>query len=45
MPDRAHVTLAIPPKHAVSHAMGLIKGESASDLARVYGECKRHFMG
>jgi hypothetical protein len=34
-----------PPKYAVSHVVGYIKGKSAIHLARVYGEQKRSFVG
>jgi putative transposase len=37
--------IAIPPKLAVSQAVGYIKGKSAIHLARVYGERKRNFVG
>ena len=39
------VTIAIPPKYAVSQVIGFIKGKSAIHLARVYGERKRNFVG
>ncbi|AGA91379.1 transposase [Thioflavicoccus mobilis 8321] len=45
MPDHVHMLIAIPPKHAVSQAIGYIKGKSAIHLARVYGERKRNFVG
>ena len=45
MPDHVHMLLSIPPKHAVSHVVGFIKGKSAIHLARVYGERKRNFVG
>lgn len=45
MPDHVHMLLSIPPKHAVSQVVGFIKGKSAIDLARVYGERKRNFVG
>ena len=37
--------LSIPPKYAVSQAVGYIKGKSAIHLARVYGERHRGFIG
>jgi putative transposase len=37
--------LPILPKYAVSQVLGFIKGNSAIHLARVYGECKRNFVG
>ena len=45
MSDHVHMLIAIPPKHAVSQVVGFIKGKSAIHLARVYGECKRNFVG
>jgi putative transposase len=44
-PDHVHMMIAIPPKYAVSHVIGYIKGKSAIHLARVYGEWKRNFVG
>jgi putative transposase len=43
--DHVHMLLSIPPKHAVSHVVGFIKGKSAIHVARVYGERKRNFVG
>jgi putative transposase len=43
--DHVHMLLSIPPKHAVAHVVGFIKGKSAIHLARVYGERKRNFVG
>jgi REP-associated tyrosine transposase len=37
--------IAIPPKYAVSQVIGFIKRKSAIDLARVYSERKRNFVG
>ena len=45
MVDHVHMLLSIPPKYAVSHVVGFIKGKSAIHLARVYGEQKRNFVG
>ena len=45
MPDHVHMLISIPPKYAVSHVVGYIKGKSAIHLARVYGERKRNFVG
>ena len=44
-PDHVHMMIAIPPKYAVSQVIGYIKGKSAIQLARVYGERKRNFVG
>ena len=35
----------IPPKYAVSRAAGFIQGKCAIQLARVYDERKRSFVG
>ena len=45
MPDHVHMLLSIPPKYAVSHVVGFIKGKSAIHIARVCGERKRNFVG
>ncbi len=45
MVDHVHMLLSIPPKYAVSHVVGFLKGKSAIHLARVYGERKRNFVG
>jgi len=45
MPDHVHMTIAIPPKSAMSQVVGYIKGKSAIHLARVYGERNRNFVG
>jgi putative transposase len=45
LPDHVHMLLSIPPKHAVAHVVGFLKGKSAIHLARVYGERKRNFVG
>jgi putative transposase len=43
--DHVHMTIATPPKYAVSEVLGYIKGKSAIHLARVCGERKRNFVG
>ena len=45
MPDHVHMLLSIPPKYAVSHVVGYIKGKSAIYLAKTYGERQRNFTG
>lgn len=45
MPDHVHMMLSIPPKYAVSQVVGFIKGKSAIQLARGYGERKHNFVG
>jgi REP element-mobilizing transposase RayT len=44
MPDHVHMMISIPPKYAVSQVVGFIKGKSAIDLARTYGERMRNFV-
>ena len=45
MPDHVHMMISIPPKFSVSLVVGYIKGKSAIHLARMFGECKRNFVG
>jgi putative transposase len=45
MADHVHMMISIPPKYAVSEVVGYIKGKSAIQLARVYGERKQNFVG
>ena len=45
MSDHVHMLLSIPPKYAVAHVIGFMKGKSAIHIARTYGERKRNFVG
>lgn len=45
MLDHVHMLLSIPPKYAVSHVVGYIRGKSAIHIARVYGNKHRNFAG
>ena len=45
MPDHVHMMISIPPKYAVSHVIGYIKGKSAIQIARQFGDRKRNFVG
>jgi putative transposase len=45
MPDHVHMMISIPPKYAVWQVIGFVKGKSAIQLARVYGERRRNFVG
>jgi len=45
MIDHVHMLISIPPKMAVSAAMGFIKGKSAIHIARVYAGRRRSFIG
>ena len=44
MPDHVHMCLSIPPKLAVSNAVGFIKGKSAISIARQFRGDKRILM-
>ena len=43
--DHVHMLISIPPKYAVAHVVGLIKGKSAIHLARNFGGRQRNFTG
>ena len=45
MPDHVHMMISIPPKYAVSHVIGYIKGKSAIHIARIYAGRKRNSVG
>ena len=45
MPDPVHIMISIPPKCVVAQVMGYIKGKSAIDIARQFGEVRRNFTG
>jgi len=45
LPDHVHMLISVPPKYAVSHVIGYIKGKSAIHIARTYGDRKRNFVG
>jgi putative transposase len=42
-PDHVHMMIRIPPKHAVSHVVGYIKGKSAIRVARDFMGRDRSF--
>lgn len=44
MPDHAHILMEIPPKYAVAHIVGFLKGKSAIAIARMRGK-ERNFQG
>ena len=44
MPDLLHMSIVIPPKHAVSSVIGFLKGKSAIAIARLQGK-ERNFTG
>jgi putative transposase len=45
MGDHVHMCLSIPPKYAVSNVVGYIKGKSAIQPARKFGDRQRNFTG
>ena len=45
MPDHVHMLLSVPPKHAVSHVIGYVKGKSAIYIARHFRGRERNFTG
>ena len=45
MPDHVHMCISIPPKYAVAHVVGYIKGKSAIQVVRRFGGRKRNFTG
>ena len=45
MPDHVHMMISIPPKYSVAQVIGYIKGKSAIQIARRYGNRKRNFVG
>jgi putative transposase len=44
-PDHVHRCIAIPPKQAVAHVIGFLKGKSAIAIARQFGGKERNFTG
>ena len=45
MVDHVHMCLSIPPKEAVSKAVGYLKGKSAITIARQFRGKQRNFRG
>ena len=45
MGDHVHMLVSIPPKIAVSQAMGFLKGKSAIHIACNYAGHRRNFVG
>ena len=45
MVDHVHMMLSIPPKLAVSHVVGYIKGKSAIHIARTFEGRQRNYVG
>ena len=44
-PDHVHMLISIPPKYAVSHVVGYMKGKSAIHIARNYLGQKKNYTG
>jgi putative transposase len=42
MADYIHMCISIPPKYAVSKVVGYIKGKSAIQIARRFGQLGQH---
>jgi putative transposase len=45
MPDHVHMLISIPPKYAVAHVMGFMKGKAAIHIARVWAGRRKSFVG
>jgi putative transposase len=45
LPAHVPMCIAIPPKHAVAHGSGFLKGKSAMAIARQFGGKERTFTG
>ncbi|GAB1718922.1 MAG: hypothetical protein NTAFB09_06530 [Nitrosospira sp.] len=43
--DHVHMCISIPPKYAVSHVVGYIKGKSVISIARKFMGKARNFTG
>ena len=43
--DHVHMLLSIPPKHAVAHVVGYLKGKSAIHIARTFLGRRQNFAG
>lgn len=45
MKDHVHMMVSIPPKHAVSHIVGFLKGKSSIWVARNIANKQKNFVG
>jgi putative transposase len=45
MSDHVHLCISIPPKYAVAHVVGYIKGKRAIHIARKFAGRQRNFTG
>lgn len=45
MPGHAHMLASIPPKHAVSHVVGFLKGKGSIWIAQNVAGKQRNFVG
>ena len=43
--DHVHMMISIPPKYAVAHIIGFIKGKSAIHIARNFMGHRKNFTG
>jgi putative transposase len=45
LPDHVHMLLSIPPKYAVAHVVGFLKGKSAIHIARTFLGRRKNYTG
>jgi putative transposase len=45
LPDHVHMLLSIPPKYAVAHVVGFMKGKSAIHIARTFLGRRKNYTG
>ena len=45
MPDHVPMLLSVPPKHAVAHVIGFMKGKSSIWIAQTINNKRRNFAG
>ncbi len=43
--DHVHMLISVPPKYAVAHVVGYMKGKSAIHIARTFGGRAKNFTG
>ena len=43
LPNHVHMLISIPPKYAISHVIGYLKGKSAIHIARTYLGQRRNY--
>lgn len=45
LPDHVHMLVSIPPKYAVAHVVGFMKGKSAIHIARTFLGRRKNYTG